>query len=104
MNVRPVTARTRPSDDPKLGEHELPVPPLALSDLRQVPDLEALTGYEAAARHDLARAAHHQAEFDEAARLYHEALTLRQQANDRLGLTDGCGSRPTFVGRRAGSS
>jgi predicted ATPase/DNA-binding CsgD family transcriptional regulator len=31
------------------GEHELPVPPLALPDLRHLPDLEALTGYEAVA-------------------------------------------------------
>jgi predicted ATPase/DNA-binding CsgD family transcriptional regulator len=31
------------------GEHELPVPPLALPDLRQLPDVEALTRYEAIA-------------------------------------------------------
>jgi predicted ATPase/DNA-binding CsgD family transcriptional regulator len=31
------------------GEHELPVPPLALPDLRQLPDVDALTGYEAIA-------------------------------------------------------
>jgi predicted ATPase/DNA-binding CsgD family transcriptional regulator len=40
----------------------------------------------AAALHNLARAVHYQARYDEAARLYHETLALRRQIDDRRGL------------------
>jgi DNA-binding CsgD family transcriptional regulator len=46
----------------------------------------ALSIEMAAALHNLARAVHYQARYDEAARLYHETLALRRQIDDRRGL------------------